>query len=183
MEKLTKLSIGLLLIFFASADVGMGQSNRNTPKVMSPAEVPSEKELLKDVTAEELQLIIKSYEGEKAVLVNIWATWCAPCVEEFPEIVKLQRKYPEKLKVIFVSADFEQNRDKALSFLRKQNVGWTTYFKTGKDQPFIESLSQDWTGALPFSKVIGINGKVVASWEQAASYSKFENYILIAINP
>ncbi len=143
----------------------------------------AEDTLLKDVTGSELQKIIDSYKGEKAVLVNIWATWCAPCVKEFPEIVKLQRNYPDDLKVIFVSADFPQQRDEALNFLKKQKVDWTTYFKTGKDQPFIESLSQEWTGALPFTKVIDMNGDLVASWEQSASYEKFEHHVKTAINP
>jgi thiol-disulfide isomerase/thioredoxin len=138
--------------------------------------------LLKDVTPGELQNIIGSYKGKKAVLVNVWATWCAPCVEEFPHIVKLQRNYPDNLKVIFISADFKQSRGKALSFLKEQEVDWTTYFKTGKDQPFIESLSKEWTGALPFTKVIGVDGKVVASWEQSANYSKFERHRKTAIN-
>jgi len=143
----------------------------------------AEDTLLKDVTGSELQKIIDSYKGEKVVLVNIWATWCAPCVKEFPEIVKLQRNYPDNLKVIFVSADFPQQRDEALNFLKKQEVDWTTYFKTGKDQPFIESLSQEWTGALPFTKVIDMNGDLVASWEQSASYEKFEHHVKTAINP
>lgn len=138
--------------------------------------------LLQDVTNSELKDIIDSYEGEKAVLINVWATWCAPCVEEFPEIVKLQRAYPEKLKVIFVSADFEESRDKAVSFLTEQRVDWTTYFKTGNDQQFIESLSRTWTGALPFTKIIGINGEMVASWEQSADYETFEQHVKKAIN-
>ncbi|MDZ7680125.1 MAG: TlpA disulfide reductase family protein [Fodinibius sp.] len=139
--------------------------------------------LLKDVTADELQQIIASYRGEKAVLVNIWATWCAPCVEEFPEIVELQHNYPDDLKVIFVSADFPKQRPDALDFLKKQQVNWTTYFKTGKDQEFIESLSPKWTGALPFTKIIDRNGDLVASWEQSADYDKFERHVKTAIKP
>ncbi|TYP95372.1 Thiol-disulfide isomerase or thioredoxin [Fodinibius salinus] len=137
--------------------------------------------LLKDVTADELQQIVDSYQGKKAVLVNVWATWCGPCVEEFPHIVELQRNYPEQLKVIFISADFKENRSKALSFLKEQNVDWTTYFKTGKDQPFIEALSSKWSGALPFSKVVDKEGNVVASWEQSAEYSTFEKHVKTAI--
>jgi thiol-disulfide isomerase/thioredoxin len=140
-------------------------------------------DLLKNITSSELKQVISSYKGEKAVLVNVWATWCAPCVEEFPEIVKLQRNYPDKLKVIFISADFAEARDKAVAFLKEQNVDWTTYFKTGDDQQFIETLSSNWTGALPFSKVIGTNGNTVDSWEQSASYEKFKRHIKTAINP
>ena len=63
------------------------------------------------VTAESLGKKISSYKGDKAVLVNIWALWCAPCIEEFPMIVNFQ-KDTKDLEVIFVSADFkEQSRD------------------------------------------------------------------------
>lgn len=184
MKESIKLHVYLLVLMltFGLTRIGVAQSGEIRPKVMPPAEIPSDNKLLKDVTAEELQEIIHSYQGEKAVLINVWATWCAPCVEEFPEIVKLQRNYPERLKVIFVSADFEENRDQALSFLKEHNVYWTTYFKTGKDQEFIESLSKKWSGALPFSKVIGIDGKIIDSWEQSATYSKFEDKIKTAIN-
>ncbi len=138
--------------------------------------------LLKDITPENINEVVNSYQGEKAVLINVWATWCAPCVEEFPEIVKLQRNYPDKLKVIFISADFPKSRQKALKFLKKQEVDWTTYFKTGKDEAFINAISEDWTGALPFSKILSIQGEVVDSWEQKASYKKFERHIKTAIN-
>lgn len=139
--------------------------------------------LLKDIGGEELNQIVKSYEGDKAVLLNVWATWCAPCIEEFPEIVKIQRKYDEELQVIFISADFPDSRQRALEFLQKQQVDWTTYFKTGKDQDFIEAISEEWTGALPFTKIIDKEGRVVASWENSASFSKFDKHVKQALNP
>lgn len=138
--------------------------------------------LLKDVTPEKFQEIVDSYKGEKAVLINIWATWCAPCIKEFPHIVELQRKYKDELKVIFVSADFPENRAKTINFLKEHNVDWTTYLKTGKDQPFIEAVSENWSGALPFTKILNPRGKVVASWERGADYKKFEKNIIKAIN-
>lgn len=139
--------------------------------------------LLKDVSATELKKIIESYEGERALLINVWATWCAPCIEEFPEIVKIQRKYEDRLRVIFISADFPDSRERALQFLEEQNVDWTTYFKTGDDQQFIETISDEWTGALPFTKILDEEGKVVASWENSASFSKFDNHVKQALNP
>ncbi len=148
----------------------------------SAGQTGSDKELLKDASGKELQEIISSYQGDKAVLVNVWATWCAPCIEEFPYIVDLQKKYEEELHVVFISADFPGQRSKALEFLQEQNVNWTTYFKTGKDQAFIEALSSDWSGALPFTKVLNKDGEIIASWEQGAEYEKFERYIKKAIN-
>lgn len=142
----------------------------------------SDGELLVDAGPEKLREVITSLEGEKAVLVNVWATWCAPCIEEIPRIIKLQRAYEDRLQVIFISADFPDARGRALEFLRERGVDWTTYFKQGGDQDFIEALSGDWSGALPFSKIIDVNGEVVASWEDKASYSKFEKYVKQAIN-
>ncbi len=141
----------------------------------------SEEELLKDINAPKLQKLIDSYEGKKAVLVNLWATWCGPCVEEFPHIVELQRKYRDQLKVIFVSADFD--RKTAIEFLKKQGVDWTTYYKTGKDEQFINSLSDKWTGAMPFTKIIDTEGNLVTSWENKADFSTFETNVKKAIKP
>ncbi len=146
------------------------------------AQTEADESLLRDVSGNELTEIIDSYQGDKAVLVNVWATWCAPCIEEFPYLVELQQKYQDQLQVVFVSADFPAQRNRALEFLRDQNVDWTTYFKTGKDQPFIEALSDQWSGALPFTKVLDKQGKLVGSWEQGAEYEKFERFIKKAIN-
>lgn len=176
MYKLLKIFLFASLAIFLTA---MLPADYSSPQTNDTAD----DKLLKDITGSELQKVVDSYQGEKAVLINVWATWCAPCIKEFPEIVKLQRNYPDKLKVIFVSADFPGQRDAALEFLKEQKVDWTTYFKTGKDQQFIESLSKSWTGALPFTKVVGLNGDLVASWEQSASYEKFEHHVKTAINP
>ena len=66
-----------------------------------------EKTQLFPVTAEVLLEKISSFKGKKAVLVNIWALWCEPCVKEFPTIIQLNNEN-EDLEVIFVSADFEE---------------------------------------------------------------------------
>lgn len=163
------LSCFFILMTFGSVSESLGQNS-------------SDVELLKNTTGQDLQKIIRSYQGDKAVLVNVWATWCAPCIEEFPYLVDLQQKYEGQLQVVFVSADFPSQRNKALDFLQEHDVDWTTYFKTGKDQPFIEALSDDWSGALPFTKILDTQGKLVASWEQGAKYDKFERYIKKAIN-
>lgn len=169
------------LIFLSSILLMAMTVPQHDISVSSGVAVPDDS-LLQDVTGNELQDIVNSYQGEKAVLINVWATWCAPCVEEFPHIVELREIYEDELQVVFVSADFPDSRDRALSFLKEQNVDWTTYFKTGKDQPFIEALSNEWGGALPFTKIINKEGKAVTSWEQGVDYEKFENGIKKAIN-
>lgn len=147
----------------------------------NPADVADDGPLLKDISAESIDEVINRYKGEKAVLVNIWATWCGPCVEEFPYIVKLQKQYPEQLQVIFVSADFSGSRDRVKKFLNEHGVDWTTYFKTGKDEKFINTLEPEWSGALPFTKIYNKNGKVTDYWESSADFDKFERSIKQAL--
>ena len=47
--------------------------------------------------------------GEKPLLINFWATWCVPCVEEFPDLVKIDKEYKGKIDFITVSLDFEKS--------------------------------------------------------------------------
>ena len=175
----------ILPLLLALMVVGFGCGNSETEPANHTTADLSDEKLLKDVKVEELQNVIDSYKGDKAVLLNVWATWCLPCVEEFPEIVEIQQKYPEDLQVVFVSADFPDARDRALKFLKDHNVDWTTYFKHPdvKDQPFINGLSEEWTGTLPFTKIISTSGEEVAHWENKASFDKFDKHVQQAIKP
>ena len=128
---------------------------------------------LRLITVDELLREVRSYRGEKAVLVNIWATWCKPCVDEFPMIVNLENSEKD-LKVIFVSADFIDNKKEVKKFLIQQNLKEDLFIKYQKDQKFIDGLHKDWTGALPFTILFGkTTGKVVDYWEGERSKKEF----------
>ena len=59
-------------------------------------------------------------EKGNVVLLHFWATWCAPCLEEFPDLIKLARNNPKKLKILGVSSDLsEADIDK---FLKKLDL-------------------------------------------------------------
>ncbi|MEX0843867.1 MAG: TlpA disulfide reductase family protein [Balneolaceae bacterium] len=139
-------------------------------------------QILVDATACEILEKVTEYKGEKPVLVNFWATWCAPCVEEFPYIMQLKEKYEDEFALIFVSGDFEEARDDAEAFLKKHGVDFETYFKVGKDNEFITTISNKWTGALPFTIVYNKQGEVSASWEGKAEFETFESELLNVIS-
>lgn len=139
-------------------------------------------DILVDATAEEINAKIAEYKGEKPVLVNFWATWCAPCIEEFPYILELREKYEGQFKLIFVSGDFEEAREEAEQFLKKQGVDFETYFKVGNDNEFINTISNEWTGALPFTIVYNKAGEVTAQWEGKAEFETFESELLNVLN-
>lgn len=139
-------------------------------------------ELMVDADASEIMEQVRAYEGDKAVLVNFWATWCMPCVEEFPYIMELNEKYGDDFEIIFVSVDFEEAKDEARQFLKKQNVNFTTYYKVEGDNRFIDTISENWSGALPYTMIISEDGEVSATWEGKAEYEQFEEALLTAIN-
>lgn len=139
-------------------------------------------DILVDATAQQIVEKIAEYKGEKPVLVNFWATWCAPCIEEFPYMMELNKEYEGKFKLIFVSGDFAEAREDAKNFLKKQGVDFKTYFKVGKDNEFITTISNEWTGALPFTIVYNKKGEVSAAWEGKAELKTFESELLKVIN-
>ena len=136
---------------------------------------------LMPTTAEDLIKKVYNFKGEKAVLVNVWALWCKPCVEEFPMIMKLQKEKSD-LEVIFVSTDFQEQFQDVLFFLNEHNVGPVSYIKKQKDEPFIEGLHPSWSGTLPFTLVYGKNsGLIVDYWEGRESQLRFSKAISRAL--
>lgn len=136
-----------------------------------------EKTQLFPVTAEVLLEKISSFKGKKAVLVNIWALWCEPCVKEFPTIIQLNNEN-EDLEVIFVSADFEEQFQEVKYFLKEQNAGSVSYIKRQKDELFINALNPNWSGSLPFTIIYGKDsGLIIDYWEGKKSFSKFSEAI------
>lgn len=139
---------------------------------------PKSNQVLVDASAEEIVSKIKSYKGEKPVLVNLWATWCVPCIEEFPHIMEMKKRYGDEFELIFVSGDFPEAKEEAKTFLRSQDVDFTTYFKVGNDNEFITTLSDTWSGALPFTVIYDKNGNISTEWEGKAELETFETELL-----
>ena len=135
------------------------------------------------IDAEELSAVVseKRSDDGKALLINVWATWCGPCVEEFPIIMGLAEKHEEDLDVMFISGDFPKDTARVKTFLEKQGVDWDTYLKAGSEFTFIEALHSEWSGALPFTVIYNKQGEEVANWENKADSVIFDSYINKAI--
>lgn len=74
---------------------------------------------VKSIDQNELNSIIENREG-KLLLINIWATWCVPCREEFPDLVELSQHYQNELDVIAISVDFTEDiQTKIKPFLKR----------------------------------------------------------------
>jgi len=92
-------------------------------------------------------------------VVNFWATWCKPCIEELPYFEKLQASYKSQpLKVLLVSMDFESKLPAVKTFARTHKLASEVYLAQRKsDQELIDAINKDWSGALPGTLIV--NGK------------------------
>ena len=142
----------------------------------------SQTALLKDVKSTDVFRLVEEQKNKKAVIVNFWATWCAPCIEEFPELVKLQKAYTKQVKVIFISFDLNSKRNDVINFLVKNNVNFTSYFKTESDDSFIQNMPDAWDGALPFSMIFRLDGSVEIYLTGKQDFDTFIKYIKQALN-
>ena len=118
---------------------------------------------LQPITIHQLNKKIKSTKSK--TLVNLWATWCAPCVKEFPIFVELQNTH-KNLTVLLVSMDYDSQKEGVKKFLKDQKVNFTTYMKSGNESEFISGFLKEWQGALPVTVLYGPGGKVVKLWQE-----------------
>jgi thiol-disulfide isomerase/thioredoxin len=130
------------------------------------------------VTAADIQKAVRD-SGAKAVLINMWATWCGPCRAEFPGLVSVAHKYQgQGLKVMLVSADSATDLPAVKKFLAERGVEFPAYLKAEKDQEFIDGMGKQWTGALPATFLFDSTGKLHDFWEGEVTFSVFEQKVV-----
>jgi thiol-disulfide isomerase/thioredoxin len=146
------------LVSGAACDEEAGSSQ---PAVSSSAEPR-----LVEVGPEEIGPLLRDQPGP-VLMVNVWSTWCEPCVEELPELVRVGRDYEGRgLSTLFLSADPPSQHDAALAFLREQGVPMPGYVKRGSDDAFIEALHPEWSGSLPATMLFDAERRPRELWER-----------------
>lgn len=97
----------------------------------------------------------------RPLLINFWATWCDPCREEFPELVKIDAEYKGKIDFITISLDDLVDINTAVpKFLSDMKAGMPAYLlRTADEEGAMRSVSPEWAGGLPFTILFDENGK------------------------
>jgi peroxiredoxin len=112
--------------------------------------------------ADGVKKVMKNDSG-KFRLINVWATWCGPCVAEFPDLITMHRMYRgREFELVTISADSPENREKVLAFLKKNEASTRNYLFSGDNTyQLVEAVDKDWQGAIPYTLLVAPGGEVV----------------------
>jgi thiol-disulfide isomerase/thioredoxin len=106
---------------------------------------------------------ISRNDSTKLRVVNVWATWCAPCLAELPDLVLIEQMYRERgFEVITISADDLERKDKVMEVLKEKHVSCQNYIFNRDDKDALsEAVDKEWQGAFPYTLVIAPGGKII----------------------
>jgi thiol-disulfide isomerase/thioredoxin len=149
-----------------------GEATSNCKRQVSSAS------LLKPIDKIRLKETLNKNKGN-VVVINFWATWCEPCREEFPALVRLYRKYRRKgMHLIFLSVEEQEQSHQVIRFLKENKVNFLTYIRSEGDfESLVNVIDADWIGALPTTFFINRQGKRVQSMIGGHNYTDFESAI------
>ena len=160
----------LLLMVFLAGIAGCSQS-------AIPPEPPPPSGIL-DLNEEGWQQILARQRG-RVVLVNFWATWCEPCREEYPALVRLHNTYrAQGFSLVAVSMDEPESVAAIERFLKSQGAQFGSYRHNFRDfGKFIDTINPRWGGGIPASFLFDRQGKLVESWQGATSLAEFQRAV------
>jgi thiol-disulfide isomerase/thioredoxin len=119
----------------------------------------------------------KNADTDTVYVLNFWATWCAPCVEEMPSFEKLNKAYADKkVKVVLISTDFKRNVESNVKpFVKKKKLESQVVFM---DEPnpnnYINAVDSTWSGAIPATLIWSKQKNVSQFFEKKLTYEELE---------
>lgn len=164
------LLITLFIIYNVGIDIGSVHLGKQTDNI----EINSQYDIKSSDFYKQL------LTSDKLVVINLWATWCKPCLDEMPIFLKLQKEYPD---VKFATLSIDKDSDKLKNFLMNHNempditFQNATYRKTIRN--FLENRdakSLFYTEIVPVTYFIK-NGKVLKKTEGSSDYKEFTSNI------
>jgi thiol-disulfide isomerase/thioredoxin len=138
---------------------------------------------LRTVTSQEIRALVEERKG-KVVVVNFWASWCPPCVREFPAIISVYEQYRDNgLDMLAVSMNSPEEMKEVDEFLKTHKPPFPVYLADSKDENFSESVLEEWYGEMPLTLVFDTAGQRVLAHRKELSYEELSSKVQALLPP
>jgi peroxiredoxin len=127
---------------------------------------------------------LRANKSGKVRLINVWATWCGPCVSEFDDLVETNLRFRHReFELVTIAGQFPDEKPQVLKFLQKHFASAKNYHFGETDKyKLIEALDPEWNGALPHTLLIGPGGEVLYRETGEIDFLKLRRQIVPALN-
>ncbi|MCB1625687.1 MAG: TlpA family protein disulfide reductase [Pseudomonadales bacterium] len=183
------LAVGLLCGALAASAGAAGPSPQAASK---PAQDVADKTAISPAaiaaapaTPDQFRQLLTQQRGS-VVILNVWGTWCVPCLREIPELVKLQRDLADKgVALIGLSMDEASSIGPMVEpFRQKYFPAFRTYVRNSPDMDSMVSVVDSaWNEILPTTYILDRQGRVARKIQGVKTYDEFRTMVLAVAEP